>query len=185
MRKGGAVKKLATGGDVKKPMSVGMYKAITAEMSKKDNYGKFPRAPLRVDAEAGFDAALTAASIIPGVKGLRMAGAALKAANVRKRLNQAREAFKKDPVKVAAEQEHNNKSAELAVRDQKERAQKWLRDNPDLERNGSASAPSSRRPENDAKYSKGGAVKKFSKGGAVTSRGDGCCSKGKTKGRVC
>ena len=32
---------------------------------------------------------------------------------------------------------------------------------------------------------KGGAVKKYSKGGAVTSRGDGCCSKGKTKGRVC
>lgn len=44
------------------------------------------------------------------------------------------------------------------------------------------------------KMRRGGVVKKssmakkamkFSKGGAVTSRGDGCCSKGKTKGRVC
>lgn len=31
---------------------------------------------------------------------------------------------------------------------------------------------------------RGGTVKKFAEGGAVTSRGDGCCSKGKTKGMM-
>jgi hypothetical protein len=31
---------------------------------------------------------------------------------------------------------------------------------------------------------KGGSIKKMSKGGMASSRADGCCSKGKTKGRI-
>ena len=36
---------------------------------------------------------------------------------------------------------------------------------------------------NDAGYKKGGKVKKMAKGGSASSRGDGCATKGKTKGR--
>ena len=32
---------------------------------------------------------------------------------------------------------------------------------------------------------KGGMVKKYSKGGTASSRADGCCTKGKTKGKIC
>lgn len=35
----------------------------------------------------------------------------------------------------------------------------------------------------DMTYKKGGGVKKYAKGGSVSSRADGCCQRGKTKGR--
>ena len=253
MRKGGTVKKLAKGGTVKKPMSAGMYKAITAEESKKDNYGKFSRAPLRFDADAGLNAASLAASVIPAGKGLKMAGAAFKAAKVRrqaakvdqlrKRINIEIEkpirrggissphpatGFKEEfyptqghdyypgPLnriqgkKIVKKIERDSDMDRVlndprATKGIDRRASRYRSDavprdsqfeNPELR--GIAKRlmdtnvlKAGKKPAKEVfkditgTYKKGGTVKKFSKGGAVTSRGDGCCSKGKTKGRVC
>jgi hypothetical protein len=37
----------------------------------------------------------------------------------------------------------------------------------------------------ELKKKKGGMIKKYSKGGTASSRADGCCTKGKTRGKIC
>jgi hypothetical protein len=71
-------------------------------------------------------------------------------------------------------------------------AYKYLEKNPELLQKGVDTIKNARMPElprsydKEAGMKKGGTVKKMAKGGSTSSaskRGDGCCVKGKTKGR--